>query len=143
MGATARPDAAEERWCAQRRREVSEYLARERLTHGMIGDWPAWHVYPHVSIWAVESVANPGSVGWWVICGDLPTDYVSAAGLKDPRSAAGAIAQQWLRVVAYLVRGEKPPDVSIGRPESYRELAPLLQSRADLLANWVADDEVW
>jgi len=143
MSAAASPDAAEQRWCAQRRRDVSDYLARECPSHGAIGDWPAWHVYPHVSIWAIESVASPGSVGWWVICGDLPTDYVSSAGLTDPRSAAGAIAHHWLEAVPYLQRGEQPPGCRLGRSDNCTELAPLLQSRADLLATWVADDTVW
>src|SRR5437762_757263 len=132
--AAAGSDTAKERWCAQRRREVSDYLAREGVTHGAIGDWPAWHVFPHVSLWAIESGRSPGSVGWWVICGDLPTDYVSSAGLTDPRSAVGAIAQHWLEAVPYLQRGEHPPGCSLGRPENYAELVPLLQSRADLLA---------
>jgi len=142
-GVAASSDAAEERWCAQRRRQVFDYLVREGVTHGAIGDWPAWHVFPHVSLWAIGSVRSPGSVGWWVICGDLPTDYVSSAGLTDPRSAVGAIAQHWLAAVPYLQRGEQPPGRSVGRPENCAELASLLQSRADLLASWVADDAVW
>jgi hypothetical protein len=78
-----------------------------------------------------------------VICGDLPTDYISSAGLTDPRSAVGAIAQHWLQAVPFLQRGVQPPDFRIGRPENCDELAPLLQSRADLLAHWVSDDSVW
>ena len=136
-------DAAEEQWCAERRREVSDYLAREGVTHGAVGDWPAWHVFPYVSVWAIESVKSPGWVGWWVISGDLPTYYVSSAGLRDPRSAVGAIAQHWIDAVPFLQRGEQPPGLRIKRPETWKELAPLLQSRADLLAQWVADDGVW
>ena len=111
--------------------------------HGAVGDGPAWHVYPHVSLWAIESLKAPRWVGWWVICGDLPTDYVSSAGLRDPRSAVGAIAQRWLAAIPYLHRGEEPSDFSLGRPGNLRELAHLLEARADLLATWVADDTVW
>ena len=143
MGSAAGFDAAEVQWCAQRRCQVSDYLAREGVTHGVIGDWPAWHVFPCVSLWAIESVRSPGWVDWWVICGDLPTDYVSSAGLKDPRSAVGAIAQHWLEAIPYLQRGQQPPDCSLGRGGNCAELASLLQSRADLLARWVADDAVW
>ena len=75
----------EEQWCEDRRAQVAAYLQREGVEHGQIGEWPAWHVAPYVSIWAIESKKRPDRVGWWVICGDLPTDYVSAAKIKHPR----------------------------------------------------------
>src|SRR5688572_31851449 len=67
----------EKQWCETARSQVARYLETQSVSHGQIGEWPAWHVAPYVSIWAVESQARPGWVGWWVICGDLPTDYVS------------------------------------------------------------------
>ncbi len=46
---------SEEAWCAARRLQVSEYLATEAARHGTkfgrVGDWPAWHVEPSVSVW--------------------------------------------------------------------------------------------
>jgi Domain of unknown function (DUF4826) len=85
--------AVEEQWCAERRAEVTAYLQRERVDHGRVGEWPAWHVAPYVSIWAIESKQRPGWVGWWAICGDLPTDYVSAETIKEPRDAVRSIAE--------------------------------------------------
>ena len=86
--------ATEHRWCADRRVEVADYLAAEGVAHGQIGAWPAWHVAPYVSVWAIESKRKPGWVGWWVLCGDLPTDYVSAATIKHPRKAVEAFAHR-------------------------------------------------
>ena len=86
---------AEARWCAERRQEVTEYLSSQGLHHGEVGVWPAWHIIPYVSIWAIESLVVPGDVRWWTICGDLPTDYLSAATLKHPRKAILAFADTW------------------------------------------------
>jgi hypothetical protein len=72
----------EERWCEQQRVAVNEYLQSQGVKHGRVGDWPAWHVAPYVSIWAIESVNRPEWIGWWVICGDLPTDYISASDIE-------------------------------------------------------------
>jgi Domain of unknown function (DUF4826) len=72
-------DQTEESWCNAQRDAVANYLRSQRLEHGEIGDWPAWHVAGCVAIWAVESKARPEWIGWWVISGDLPTDYCSAA----------------------------------------------------------------
>jgi hypothetical protein len=133
----------EERWCAERRAQVADYLKGEAVTHGPIGEWPAWHVAPYVSVWAIESTKNPGWVGWWVICGDLPTDYVSSDGIRHPREAVRAIARRWRELVPYLERGEGHPSVSLGTGETSKTLAPLLRARSALLADWADDDSVW
>ena len=135
--------AVEEQWCHQRRAQVLEYLEREGVKHGRVGEWPAWHVAPYVSIWAIESLKAPEWVGWWVICGDLPTDYVSAHDIRHPRDAVRAIAKRWREVVPYMERGEDHPELKVGDPERRAELAPLLRARANLLAGWAGDDRVW
>ena len=67
-------NADEETWCAERRNDAVQYLRNQRLDHGAVGEVPAWFAVPYISIWAIESRKVPGSVGWWVISGDLPTD---------------------------------------------------------------------
>ena len=135
--------AVEERWCGQRRQVLTEYLAREDVNHGKVGDWPAWHVAPYVSLWAVESLIAPGHVGWWVICGDLPTDYISAASARDPRTAMLAFADAWKEVAAWMQKGQPHPHLRIGPLEPNPELAALLQNRSDLLRRFAQDDSMW
>lgn len=135
--------AVQEEWCAAIRSEVLAYLARERVRHGGVGEWPAWHVAPIVSVWAIESPSRPGHVGWWVICGDLPTDYVSAANIKNPRDAVRVIAERWLAYVEGVRTGKPPEDYSIGVGTQSKDLVPLLESRAKMLSKWTEDDFVW
>ena len=75
---------AEERWCEEQRALIADYLRSQGIQHGQIAEWPAWHVAPYVAIWAVESIARPEWIGWWVVTGDLPTDYISAAVCQPP-----------------------------------------------------------
>lgn len=136
----------EERWCEQQRAVVVDYLQSQRVKHGSVGDWPAWHVAPYVSIWAIESYKNPEWIGWWVICGDLPADYISAADIEPPqhpRKAIKAIAERWFRYVDESKKGIHPSDYIIGKPESFDELAPNLVKRANLLIEWAQDDSLW
>ena len=133
----------EEQWCTERRAEVAEYLMREGVKHGRVGEWPAWHVAPYVSIWAIESSKQPEYVGWWVLCGDLPTDYISAENIKHPRDAILAIARRWLDASSLMARGEQPPTMSIGPVENGLELAPLLETRANILIKWANDRSLW
>lgn len=134
----------EEAWCNERRAEVAAYLMAQRVHHGEVGDWPAWHLAPYVSVWAIESAVEPGSMGWWVISGDLPTDYAGSDGLLDPREALRAFAERWKAAAVLMARGEAYPEVRMGRSaEERKSLAPLLQRRAELLSRWTEDDELW
>ncbi|MFC3814930.1 DUF4826 family protein [Lysobacter sp. GCM10012299] len=135
--------AVEEQWCSDRRSQVAAYLATEQVTHGQIGDWPAWHFAPYVSIWAIESHSELGWVGWWVICGDLPTDYVSASSIKHPRDAMLAFAHRWRSAAECLALGQSPPGFSLGAPSDGVALAPLLAARAGLLQDFATDTELW
>ncbi len=131
----------EEHWCLQARKYVAEYLSSQGVSHGQVGEWPAWHVAPVVSVWAIESASRPGWVGWWVIYGDLPTDYVSAKEIRHPRSAIGAFAKRWGDYVSAHRSGEPPSDFVLG--DGSKELVDLLEGRAAALAEWAADDELW
>ena len=133
----------EERWCAEQRNQVIEYLVREAVAHGRVGEWPAWHVAPYAAIWAIESKSLPGTVGWWVICGDLPTDYISGNGNPHPRNAMQAIAERWHEAAELMSQGKTPSGFSIGSPSESLELAPLLAARAELLSKWADDPEIW
>jgi hypothetical protein len=137
--------AFEERWCAERRGAIADYLQREKVDHGEIGEWPAWHVAPYVSIWAIESKKSPGWVGWWAISGDLPSDYISAEKIKHPRQALRAIAERWLEVASHMKAGKQHPTRTVRNldPSNQRELAPLLQERGELLLKYSNDDSCW
>jgi hypothetical protein len=99
-----------------------------------------------VAIWAVESKIRPESIGWWVISGDLPTDYCSAADVEPPqhpRKALRVLAERWLSHANAWRDGQETPEFKIAGPHSKEELAPLLKARAELFLDWVADDSLW
>ena len=133
----------EERWCSERRNEVAAYLVQEGIAHGQIGEWPAWHLAPHVSVWAIESRVNPGWVGWWVVCGDLPTDCVSAASIEHPRNALLSFAARWHAAADHMGRGEPLPGFTVGPRSEWSKLAPMLASRAESLQDMAADSGLW
>ena len=135
--------AVDEEWCTAARAEVTSYLAGEGVDHGQVGQRPAWHVAPVVSVWAIESRARPGCVGWWVIYGDLPTDYVSGAEIDHPREAMRSIGQRWHEHSTAKNSGVTVTGTHYGDSPLSDELAALLQSRARTLFNWADDDKFW
>lgn len=136
-------EALIESWCEEQHTVAAEYLARQPVQFGQLGDWPAWHVAPFVAVWAVESVKAPGQVGWWVISGDLPIDYASGDGVPEPRAAVAVFSERWADAASAMERGEEPLEITVGRPENVTELSALLRTRAQILAGWVRDESVW
>jgi len=136
------PDV-EAQWCDERRKEVGEYLSKEGLDHGEIGSWPAWHVAPYVSLWAIESLKNPGTVGWWAISGDLPTDYISSSDAHQPRRALRVFADIWDDVASHMREGKSHPSINIGSLETKSKLIPLLEKRSEALRRFAEDDSIW
>lgn len=130
----------EEAWCGAGREQVVDYLGHQDLRHGEVSEWPAWHLAPYVGIWAVESLKTPGSVGWWVICGDLPSDYCSSDdGCDNPRRAMRKFAETWQQAITATADGAS----TLGDTGLSAKLAPVLQSRIDFLLDMVRDDEIW
>ncbi len=130
-------------WIMNCRKRVQEYLTQEGVHHGRIGEYPAWHVSPYVSVWAIESLKSPGSVGWWVVCGDHPTDYVSAKDIKEPREVLRYIGKKWNEVSHYMLQGKAHPEITIGTPDLWPELGKLLEARSNILLQWAKDEELW
>ena len=134
----------EEQWCQSMREKVMAYLAAEGLGQAAVGEWPAWHIAPYASIWAIESLKRPNFVGWWAVAGDIPCDYISAQDASGPRQAMRAIASRWKEMVPYLLRGENHPDIHMGdTPETRMMLGEILSSRVECFLEWVADPEIW
>ena len=135
--------AAEEAWVAEQRSTVADYLRREGVKHGAIGEWPAWYVQPYLAILAIESFVAPCRMGWWSISGDAPTDYVSFDDADHPRRVMRHFARQWDEVSSSMLRGEPHPDATIGTPDQWPELGALLHRRAELLRRYADDDSIW
>lgn len=133
----------EEQWCNEQRLHVIEYIKEQKIECGEIGEWPAWHVAPYVAIWAIESKKKPSWIGWWVISGDLPIDYISAAMVKHPRDAMRQFVKNWAEVSDYMLRGESHPSITIGKPSDWPLLGDLLKRRSELLAKFSEDNSIW
>lgn len=133
-------------WCDAQRATVIEYLKSQQLNHGEVGDWPAWHIAPYLAVWAVESVARPGWIGWWAISGDLPTDYISASEIdppQHPRKALRTFAEHWRGTVQAWDEGKAPARGYWGSADRVPLLRSLLAARVALILEMVEDEEIW
>ena len=134
---------ADEQWCAKQREQVIAYLSDEGFITPTVADWPAWHVTPVVSVWAVESIKHPGAVGWWAVSGDFPSDYITCSEASNPRSALRDIGERWRQAAARWVGAKPAEGFQLRNAAHEHELAPLLATRAQLFLDLAADDRNW
>jgi hypothetical protein len=133
----------EDIWIEAERKQAEDYLREQGVDHLGVGEFPAFHVHPYLALWAVQSKSSPGSIGWWAITGDLPTDYISSNEGRHPREALRAFARHWRKVSGCMLRGEPHPDYRIGTSDESSELGGLLGRRAEIIQRYADDDEIW
>lgn len=133
----------EDQWCADQRQAVVAYLMEQGHSEPNVGDWPAWHIAPIIAVWAVESQSRPGSVGWWAVSGDMPTDYATCGDQRHPRQALHDIGKRWCEAAEAWSNGQRHESITIGTSEQEQELAPMLKARGKLMIEWAADDKIW
>ena len=133
----------EDLWCAERAADVALCAQRLAPDHGRIGEWPAWHVMPYASLWAVESEHRPEWIGWWVISGDLPSDAIAAQDLATPRDALRAFGKRWMQHSQALDGGSVPSAWAHLPDEALPKLAAQLKKRGAALQAWAEDASVW
>lgn len=129
-------------WCQEQRQRVIEYLAKQNLDHLGVAEGPAFDVAPYFAIWAIQSKAAPGKVGWWAFSGDIPTDYVSADAQDcHPRRALRDLLVTWNDYIVARKEERNAPGVRVGNDNP--KYAKLLESRVELLTQWLEDDDNW
>lgn len=134
---------ADERWCAKQREQIIAYLSVEGFRSATLGDWPAWHVTPIVSVWAVASGEHPGAVGWWAVSGDFPTDYITCSGDRNPRQALRDIADRWREASERWTDGKPAEGFQLRNAAYQKDLARMLGTRAQLFLALAADNRNW
>jgi hypothetical protein len=118
-------------------------LADDALIHGALSEEPLSYCGGLACVYAIDAPNQPGTVGWWAISGDLPTTYLPATEIPDPRAFLRTVSQRWNAAITAMERGDPPSDITIGKPKDWPHIIPLLRYRADTLEFWADDDSAW
>ncbi len=133
----------DEIWSGHRRAQVRAHLKNERIAHTELSDWPAWQIAPIVSVWPIRSESAPAQIAMWVICGDVPTDTISADSAKTPREAVRTFARRLHDAAAQMANAEPSKKNPANKSDRAHELALFLEVRARQLVDWTNDDSLW
>lgn len=132
-----------EAWWAECRVKLLQKLSADGIVHGAIGEEPLSYAPDLACVCSIARLNAPDIVDWWAICGDLPTTYLPAADIPDPRAFLRIVSQRWRAATEAMEHGNPPTELAIGAPKDWPRLIPLLRRRADTLEEWAGDDEAW
>jgi len=118
-------------WLTERRKDIRAYYHRQAIVHGGIPREPMWCQIPFSSVWLVKSIGTPGFHGWYVVCGDHPTDLVGMGTLEGTAEILEYFASKWWRAAQLLLDGEDYPDFHIERIEDRPKIGELVKDRSD------------
>jgi general stress protein 26 len=131
-------EVTEEDWLDEQQDVAYQYMKNTGTNFRSIEHTPSFFLSPYVAVWAVESGKSPNAVGWWVITGDLPTDYISSSGIGGAREAMSEFAKRWQNSVNIYRSGKNEPSITLNS-----ETADLLEKRAHILMEWASDGSMW
>ena len=132
-----------EAWWTQCREKLGKQLAADGIIHGSFGSEPLSYCPGVACVCSVDLPNQPGTVGWWAICGDMPTAYVSAALIPDPRAFLQAISRRCQDAIDAIERGNPPIELAGSNPNNWPMIISLLRYQADILTGWAKDDAAW
>jgi len=132
-----------EAWWAECRAKLLKKLSVDDIIHGAISHQPLSYAPDIACVCAIARLNDPEIVEWWAICGDVPTTYLSAADIPDPRTFLRVVSQRWRAATEAMEHGNPSAELTIGSPKDWPRLIPMLRRRADILEDWADDDAAW
>ena len=121
----------QQQWIKDQYQVATKFLATKGLVTESVADKESRYLIPLMSVWKLKVL--DGSY-FWVICGDLPSDFIAFDVATDARAAVQHFSLKWQMQAENLLRtGDKAQE----------EFAQLLISRAEGLYDISQKDKLW
>ncbi|MBV7314573.1 DUF4826 family protein [Shewanella sp. NIFS-20-20] len=123
-------------WVREQFQKANRFLAEKGIMPGKVLTDQSRYLAPYVAVWKMES-AKPQKKTYWVISGDLPTDYVEVSAAATPRDVLKHFSLNWQIKAENLIRSGAVAD------PTQKKFANLLISRAQNLYQVQEDEALW
>jgi len=120
-------------WTRDAYQKAIGFLGENGIITEIVVQKDSRYLAPLLAVWKVKS--NKGKY-YWVISGELPTDFMSIEGAASAREAIRAFSMRW-QLQAEQIRQADQID------ESQLEFAVLLETRAEQLYELFNQETLW
>lgn len=121
----------QQEWVREQYQSATKYLAQKGLITHSVADKESRVLVPILAVWKLTMTDNSQ---YWVICGDLPTDYSNIGVAPNAREAIRHFALKWQMQAENLLRANE---------QDQSQFAQLLISRAEGLYQLYEREDVW
>ncbi|AYV14036.1 DUF4826 family protein [Shewanella algae] len=129
-------EALRQAWVREQFQKANKFLAEKGVIPSKVVPAESRYLAPYVAMWKIES-KQPSHKTYWVMSGDLPSDYVDVSVAATAREALRHFSLTWQLKAENLVQSGATKDTTQAK------FAQLLVSRAESLYKIQEDDKLW
>ncbi|ARD22576.1 MULTISPECIES: DUF4826 family protein [Shewanella] len=130
------PEVLRQQWVQAQFQKANRFLAEKGVIPSKVLADESRYLVPYLAIWKMES-KQPTKQTFWVMSGDLPSDYVDVKVAGTAREAIRHFSMMWQ------IKAENLHKSGATRDETQLKFANLLVSRAESLYNMQNDEKLW
>ncbi|MCL1143968.1 DUF4826 family protein [Shewanella gaetbuli] len=133
---TVDQEALRQQWVRTQFQKANSFLAEKGVIPNKVFPEESRYLAPYLAIWKMDS-KQPTKQTFWVMSGDLPSDYVDVKVAKTAREAVRHFSLMWQ------LKAENLHKSGATRDATQLKFANLLVSRAESLFKMHEDDKIW
>ncbi|MBE7214814.1 DUF4826 family protein [Shewanella benthica] len=123
-------------WIREHFQKANKFLAEKGIIPSKVIVDESRYLAPYVAVWKMES-KQPKKQTFWVMSGDLPSDYVDVKMAATARDALRHFSMMWQ------LKAENLKQSGATREPTQAKFAQLLVSRAESLYHIHNDEKLW
>jgi hypothetical protein len=120
-------------WVREQFQRANKHLAEQGVLFETVVMEESRYMAPHIAVWKIKDTQQKF---FWVICGDLPADAVTASVAANARDALKHFSMSW-QLKAEKILSSETAD------EQQQDYAKLLGEKAELLYEVQANENWW
>ena len=132
----AQAEQMRQEWVRVHFQKANRFLAEKGVIPSKVLADESRYLAPYLAIWKMES-KQPKKQTFWVMSGDLPSDYVDVNVAKTAREAVRHFSMMWQ------LKAENLHKSGLTKDPTQAKFANLLISRAESLYRMQADEKLW
>jgi len=130
------PEVSDEertKWVREQFQKANKFLAEHGVLFDSVVTQESRYLMPYIAIWKIKAMDGKK---YWVISGDLPTDFTPEANAKEVKEVLRYFSMHWQLNAENLLNAENAD-------ESQKAFAELLIKRAESLFAMQNASELW
>ncbi|GLS84672.1 DUF4826 family protein [Paraferrimonas haliotis] len=132
---TIENEEQEAQWAREQFQKANRFLAEKGIVPGQVKLSDSRFLAPALAVWKLSSEQPKGE--YWVVAGEVPTDFVKASAAATARDAIRYFSLQWQ------IKAQQLIDTGAVKDPTQAKFAQTLVSKAEALYRLHDNNKLW